>query len=214
MSQATGGPVSVLIVDDNDFFRRDVESWIRAEPRFNCIGSFADGNMGLEEILAKSPNLAIVDLPLPGLHGIEVIRSAHDRLPMVKLLVVTEMPDDHLVFEALEAGAEGFLDKPLGHASFFASLDEVLRDEYPLSSRARKLVAQKYRSMRPDSAAMSSLSHREREIAELAFIGLSDEAIAKRLSIALHTVRWHQKKHPLQASGPFPRRAPDETVWT
>ena len=193
MRQETHSGISVLIVDDDDFFRAQLQSWVKKDPRFRCVGSCSNGDIGLEEICSKKPSLAIVDLGLPGLHGVEVLWRTREQAPSVKLLAVAGLPDDHLVLEALEAGAHGFLEKPLQRETFFTSIDEILSGNHPLSIRARTLLVQRYRSLRPNPGVISELSNREKEVAKLVFVGMSDEAIGRALGISTETVRWHEK---------------------
>jgi DNA-binding NarL/FixJ family response regulator len=192
MNRESHGCASVVIVDD-DFFRKDLAARLAAHGRLQCIASCSDGESGLERICSLRPALALIDLVLPDMSGIELIARVRKQLPSVKLMAVTGIPDEHLVFEALEAEASGFLDKPLDNKTLFQSIDEVLRGGSPLSERARKLLVEKFRSLRPNRTIMGQLSEREREVAELSGFGLLDEAIAKKLGVSLSTIRTHQK---------------------
>lgn len=187
-------PISVLIIEDDDLFRAKLESWLRAESRFACVGSCADGETGLREILARKPALAIVDYALPEMYGDAVIWHAKLLLPGLKALVISGVPGDHVVFDSLDAGADGFLDKPIkAPAALFFQVDEVLAGKFPLADRACQLLVQSYQESRPKPWLMALLTDREKEVAELTCHGLANGAIAHKLGISLDTVQTHQK---------------------
>ena len=191
--QPTAKRIAVILVEDDDFVRANVEAWLRGTMVYRCVGSFADGETALEAARALNPALAIVDFGLPGIKGAEVIWQLKRGDPRIKIILITGIPDDTIVFEALDAGVDGFLDKPLKREAFLAQLEEVMAGGCPLSARASKLLVEKYRQYRPSAYAMFPLTAREREIAELACRGFSNQAIAKTLGISASTVATHQK---------------------
>ena len=193
LSQFKGRRIRVVLVEDDDLFRAEMERWLRQADDFEILGSYRDGETALPNILQEKPDVVVLDFGLPGIKGDECTVWIKQRLPNVGVLIVTGLPDNAILFEALEAGADGFLDKPLKREAFLAQLEEVLAGGCPLSVRASKLLVENYRKYRPSAYEMFPLTAREREIAELACQGLNDEAIAKKLGIAIWTVRSHQK---------------------
>ena len=185
--------IAGILVEDDDFVRAQIEAWLRGAPAYRCVGSFPDGETALDEVRATNPALAIVDFGLPGIKGAEVIWQLKRGDPRIKIILITGIPDNAILFEALEVGVDGFLDKPLKREAFLAQLEEVLAGGCPLSARAAKLLVEDYRKYRPNAYEVRPLTAREREIAELVCRGLNDEAIAKKLGIAIWTVRTHQK---------------------
>jgi DNA-binding NarL/FixJ family response regulator len=192
-SSRHAGRITVLVADSDDFFRAKVESWLRADGLFQCVGAMADGRAALMEIVSKNPALAVIGLGLPGMKGGEVIWRAKQKAPSVKIAAVDGIADDSAVLEGLDAGADGLLDKPMDRAAFLDQLAEVARGGCPLSERARKLVLREYRQWRPRPAITWPLTSRQKEVAELVCLGLYDGAIARKLGISVATVRWHEK---------------------
>jgi two-component system, NarL family, nitrate/nitrite response regulator NarL len=190
------GPFSVVIVDDDPFFRAKIESWIAANSRFTCVASCEDGESGLEVICSKKPDIALVDFGLPDIKGDAVMWQAKERAPPTKVVAISGILGDYVALRALSARADGFLDKEdcLDPPKFFAELEEVLRGGCPLSERARKLVVRAWQACRPNPAVMDLLTEREREVAELLCLGLAEGAIAHKLGISVETVRWHVER--------------------
>ena len=191
--QATDETIAVILVEDDDRVRALVEAWLRGTMLYRCVGSFADGETALEAARALNPALAIVDFGLPGIKGGEVIWQLKRGDPRIKIILITGIPDNGIVFEALDAGVDGFLDKPLKREAFLAQLEEVRAGGCPLSARASRLLVEKYRQYQPKAFEMRPLTAREREIAELTCRGLSNLAIAKMIGISVLTVATHQK---------------------
>jgi DNA-binding NarL/FixJ family response regulator len=109
MTNHSASPITVIVVDNEDFFRAKVESWLRANPRFHCAGSFSDGETALMELVSKNPVVAVIDLALPGIKGDEVIWRVKERTPSIKIAAVSGIHGDSVVLDALDAGADGFL---------------------------------------------------------------------------------------------------------
>ncbi len=191
--KATSKTTSVILVEDDDRVRAEIEAWLIGARVYRCVGSFPDGETALDEVRATNPAMAIVDFGLPGIEGAEVVWRLKRGDSRIKIIVITGIPDNAILFEALDVGADGFLEKPLQRDAFLAQLGEVLAGGCPLSARATKLLVENYRKYRPNPYEMFPLTAREREIAELACRGFSNQAIAKELGIAALTVSTHQK---------------------
>ncbi|MHB8520981.1 MAG: response regulator [Limisphaerales bacterium] len=161
-------------MNDGDFFPRKIEAWPRSKLRFTCVASCADGETGFEAICAKQPALAVVDFGLPGIKGDQVIWRAKEQVPSVKIVSVSGIPDDSVVFRALSALRTGFWTRTTwGRASCFSRTQEVILGGFSLSERARKIVPQKWQECRPRATVGAVLTDRKREIAELACLGFT-----------------------------------------
>lgn len=103
--------LDIFIVDDSEFMRVSLRTLIRKVPEFNLIGEAADGESAIEQILALKPSVALVDLGLPGLSGIEVTKQIKAALPETRVLILTASDYRHDIFDALDAGADGYILK-------------------------------------------------------------------------------------------------------
>jgi DNA-binding NarL/FixJ family response regulator len=200
---------SVLIVEDEPEFLQRFTEAVLADPELSLVAGVTTGRAGLAMLEAQPPDVMLVDLGLPDISGIELIRHAAKHLPNCDVLVVTMFGDDAHVMGSIEAGATGYLLKDAQATRVAAAIHEVRAGGSPISpSIARKVLAA-FRvapQAQPASSAPampataaapaepSPLSERETEILRLVAKGFSFEAVGELLSISPHTVVTHVKK--------------------
>jgi DNA-binding NarL/FixJ family response regulator len=176
------GPVTVLVADDQESVRSAFEFFISAEPGMRLVGSAADGIAAVEEIRRLRPDVALLDIRMPGIDGIEVARRVRDDPEITtRVVMVTTFDLDEHVLDALDAGACGFLLKTAGPTLLVALISPsiTLRLLARLSGRAR------------ERAGTVTLSPREEDVVRLVAQGLSNEEIGGRLHVTLSTVKTH-----------------------
>jgi DNA-binding NarL/FixJ family response regulator len=200
---------SVLIVEDEPEFLQRFTEAVLADPELSLVAGVTTGRAGLAMLDAQPPDVMLVDLGLPDISGIELIRHAAKHLPNCDVLVVTMFGDDAHVMGSIEAGATGYLLKDAQATRVAAAIHEVRAGGSPISpSIARKVLAA-FR-VAPQAAATvpaptapvapaapaepSPLSERETEILRLVAKGFSFDAVGELLSISPHTVVTHVKK--------------------
>ena len=200
---------SVLIVEDEPEFLQRFTEAVLADPELSLVAGVTTGRAGLAMLEAQPPDVMLVDLGLPDISGIELIRHAAKHLPNCDVLVVTMFGDDAHVMGSIEAGATGYLLKDAQATRVAAAIHEVRAGGSPISpSIARKVLAA-FRvapQAQPASSAPampataaspaepSPLSERETEILRLVAKGFSFDAVGELLSISPHTVVTHVKK--------------------
>jgi DNA-binding NarL/FixJ family response regulator len=204
---------SVLIVEDEPEFLQRFTDAVLADPQLSLVAGVTTGRAGLAMLDAQPPDVMLVDLGLPDISGIELIRHAAKYLPNCDVLVVTMFADDAHVLGSIEAGATGYLLKDAQATRIAAAIHEVRAGGSPISpSIARKVLAA-FRVAPQTSAAAaatqpaavpapapaaaaepSPLSERETEILRLVAKGFSFDAVGELLSISPHTVVTHVKK--------------------
>ena len=183
--------ISLAIVEDLAEVREGLKQFISLNPEFNILGTFQTAEEALYNIPRLDPDIAIMDINLPGMNGIECIRQLKKKATRTQFVMFTVYENDDKVFEALKAGASGYLLKNTG----LIQLTEALRDLHhggsPMSANiARKLVSL-FREEHIDKEPTSGLSKRENEILQLLAKGLLYKEIASRLGISVGTVRQH-----------------------
>lgn len=201
-------PVTVLVVEDEPEFLRRFSEAVLADARLQLLGAVASGRAGLAMLDAQPPDVLLVDLGLPDLSGIELIRHVAARHPGCDALVVTMFGDDAHVIGSLEAGATGYLLKDASAARIADAVCEVNAGGSPISpSIARRVLARFRAAPGPASAPSataapapaaapaepSPLSERETELLRLVAKGFSFESVAEVLGISPHTVVTHVK---------------------
>ncbi len=204
-------PVGVLIVEDEPEFLRRFSEAVLGDPRLRLLGAVTTGQAGLALLDAQQPHVLLVDLGLPDISGIELIRHAARRHAGCDVLVVTMFADDEHVLASIEAGATGYLLKDASAARIAAAIHEVREGGSPISPSIARRLLSRFRSglpAHPDagapatsgapsaplpSAEPSPLSDRETELLRLIAKGLGFDAVAEVLHISPHTVVTHVK---------------------
>ena len=183
--------ITLAIVEDLDEVREGLKSFLSLNKEFSVLDTFKTAEEALFEVPKLKPDVVIMDISLPGMNGIECIRQVRDKCPRTQFMMFTVYENDEKVFEALKAGASGYLLKNTGLVQLVESLKELHNGGSPMSSNiARKLVTI-FREQQKEAALIQALSNRENEILQLLAKELLYKEIADQLSISVATVRQH-----------------------
>ena len=187
------GPIRFCLVEDHEATREFLLKMLRREDGMVCLGAFGDGRKALAEIPPLAPDVVLMDLHLPGLGGIECVRALKRAHPRIEFLVLTTYDDTDLIFDALRAGASGYLLKRAPVPELVNAIVEVSRGGSPMSMEIARRVVSHFHQVRPATREEEKLSQREREILELLAKGLTYKAIADRLGLSPSTI--HNRLH-------------------
>ena len=183
--------VRVAIVEDDAGVREGWKLLINTEPGFHCVGACESGEEALKLLPDHKPDVVLMDINLPGISGIECALRLKERLPHTQVLMVTVYADNEHVFEALQAGATGYLLKSASPEELVRAINEVTAGGAPMTSQiARKVIAAFRRTPAPAVAA-AQLTPREEEILGLLARGFSNKEIGARLDNSVETIRVH-----------------------
>ena len=183
--------ISLAIVEDLLEVREGLEQFISLNPEFTILDTFQTAEDALRDLPRLNPDIVIMDINLPGMSGIECIRQIKKKVPGTQFMMFTVYENDEKVFEALKAGASGYLLKNTGLLQLIEALKELHKGGSPMSaSIARKLVSL-FQEERAAAQPDTGLSKRENEILQLLSRGLLYKEIADELCIAVGTVRQH-----------------------
>jgi DNA-binding NarL/FixJ family response regulator len=183
--------ITLVIVEDLDEVRDGLKNFISLSSDFKVLNTFKTAEEALTDIPKLKPDIVIMDINLPGINGIECIKQVKDKSPGTQFMMFTVYENDEKVFEALKAGASGYLLKNTGLVQLIESLKELYNGGSPMSANiARKLVTV-FREKEKDTMSVQLLSQRENEILQLLTKGLLYKEIASQLSISVATVRQH-----------------------
>lgn len=181
----------VLIFEDNDFLRESLSSLIKLNDGYVLAGSRANVMSVKSDVQSVSADIILMDIDMPGMTGIEAVRTIRTFNSGIPILMLTVFDDNEHVFEAIKNGASGYLLKKHVTNRLFDAMEEALEGGSPMSPSIARMVIT---SMQTPQANSYNLSPREKEILGLLSKGESYKMIANRLGISLDTVRTHIKK--------------------
>jgi DNA-binding NarL/FixJ family response regulator len=186
--------ISLVIVEDLDEVREGLEQFISLNKEFKILDTFKTAEEAIYDLPKLKPDIVIMDINLPGVNGIDCIKEVKNKVPKTQFMMFTVYENDEKVFEALKAGASGYLLKNTGLVQMIQALKELHDGGSPMSANiARKLVTV-FRDREKELKELESLSQRENETLQLLSKGLLYKEIAEQLSVSVNTVRQHIHK--------------------
>jgi DNA-binding NarL/FixJ family response regulator len=181
----------VVIVEDDRAVRENLVALINMDERLRLLGAFGSAEIALRDVPALQPALAVMDINLPRMNGIECVARLKLKLPSLHVLMLTVYEDDDSVFRALKAGASGYLVKRDAAEKLLNALQEIQQGGAPMSAHIARQVVQFFHRSEVPAAESEHLSPRETEILDLLVQGLILKEVADQLGIGLETVRTH-----------------------
>jgi DNA-binding NarL/FixJ family response regulator len=191
---SSGPPVRVALVEDQRDIREGLALLINGTHGYHCTGSYRSMDEALPAIASRLPEIVLVDLGLPGMSGIEGIRRLKEAHPGLVLLVLTVYDNDERIFDALCAGASGYLLKKTPPAKLLESLNEALAGGAPMSPEVAHRVVALFRAFRPPETADHHLTPHELRLLKLLVEGFSYKTAATELGVTAKTVSFHLQK--------------------
>jgi NarL family two-component system response regulator LiaR len=184
--------ITVLIIDDHAVVRQGIQSFLETNPDLEVIGSAEDGAAAIRLAEALAPDVALVDLILPGMDGVEITRALHRVSPRTQIIIFTSFHEDEQVFPAIRAGALSYLLKDARPNEIADAIRKAARGEAVLDSRvATRIVQGLQGDDRVQANPFSVLSDRELEVLRLVATGANNQEIAEKLVIGESTVKTH-----------------------
>jgi two-component system response regulator NreC len=185
----------ILLADDHTILRAGLKMMLNAQPDMEVVGEAQDGRQSIYEAQRLHPDIILMDITMPDMNGIEATRQIKKLLPEAKVLMLTMHENDEYVFQALRAGASGYLLKEAADTDLIRALHVVYSGQFYLSPIAQSVMVgdylQRVRSGE-EKDSYSSLTEREREILKLVAEGYTNNQIAERLVISPKTVDTHR----------------------
>ncbi len=183
----------VAVVEDNSGLREQLERILMAAPGVCCVGTFSSAEQALEGIAALHPDVILMDINLPGMSGIECVARLRKDLSVAHVIMLTVYEDSERIFQALKAGADGYLVKTSPTKTLLQAIEDVYMGGAPMSSQIARKVVRQFRQTDAVSDESKRLSPRERETIELLAGGYVYKEIADKMSIGSETVRTYIK---------------------
>ena len=188
-SDQSGKSISVFLLDDHEVVRRGVRDLLEAEPDITVIGEAGTASSALARIPALRPDVAVLDVRLPDGDGVSVCREIRSRMPEVACLMLTSFGDDEALFDAIMAGAAGYVLKQIRGTDLVGAVRTVATGESMLDPRAASQLMARLRDSSRKRDPLADLTEQERKILELIGEGLTNRQIGERIFLAEKTVK-------------------------
>ena len=184
-------PITISIVEDNADLRRSISYILKSSPACEIIGEYVSAEDFLDNLESNIPDVVLMDINLPGINGIEATRILKQTHPRVQLIILTVFDDDENVFQAVCAGACGYLTKPVMPGILLEAVEQAFAGASPMSPHIARRVVDLFRQFAPPPKVDYNLTEREQEVLELLTLGYDNKLIAEKLFISTFTIRAH-----------------------
>lgn len=185
--------INVVIVEDNNVIREGLAALVNGTTGYSCVGTFSNCEDFLSKLGTLQPDVVLMDIGLPGMNGIEGVKLAVQKNPDINILMLTVYEDSEKVFDALCAGACGYLVKKTPPAKLLEAIKDVYEGGSPMSSNVAREVITAFKESKSIDQNNSGyeLSEREKSVLSLLADGYNYQEIANSLFISVDTVRHH-----------------------
>ena len=185
--------ISVSIVEDNEKLRGTLARVLNRAEGFRCVSQHPSAEDALKELPEVKPDVVLMDINLPGMNGVECVRQLKKVLPGIQIIMLTVYEDTENIFDALAAGASGYLLKRTTGSELIEAIQDVQRGGSPMTAHIARKVVQSFQKNAPAQPA-ESLSEREQQVLDLLSHGLMYKEIADKLQISYETVHTYIRR--------------------
>jgi DNA-binding NarL/FixJ family response regulator len=186
--------ISVFLVDDHRILREGLHILLESQGDIEVVGEAENGNKAIEGITSKKPDVAVMDITMPELNGIEAAQIIHETLPETGIVILSIHSDLEHIFRALQAGAQGYLLKESAGAEVISAVRAVYLGRRYLSPSVRETVMQAHMQNYQVNSPLDLLSMREREVLQLTVEGHSSASIAENLNLSSKTIETYRSR--------------------
>ena len=187
-------PVSVSIVEDNEKLRGTLARVINRADGFRCVSDYGNAEDALKALPQVRPDVVLMDINLPGMNGVECVRQLKQLLPQTQVMMLTVYEDTENIFNALTAGANGYMLKRTSTKELLEAIHEVHRGGSPMTMHIARKVVQSFQKTAATAQPTENLSEREQQVLDLLSQGLMYKEIADKLAISYETVHTYIRR--------------------
>ena len=181
----------IILVDYHEIVRLGLKTLLSRYPQFEVVADASDAREALDQVRRHEPDVVVMDIRLPGKNGVEATREITERYPNVKVIMLTSYADEDILFDAIAAGASGYVLKQIGSDDLVRALEQVGRGESLLDPAVTQKVFQRVRqnARKAEDAAFGALTEQELHILALVTEGMTNKEIAAKVYLSEKTVR-------------------------
>jgi DNA-binding NarL/FixJ family response regulator len=183
--------ITVSIVEDDRDTRETLATLLDGTGQVRCLGRYGSAEDALRGIPGENPQVALVDINLPGMSGIDCVAKLKSQLPALQVLMITTYEERDLIFNSLRAGASGYLLKNMSHVELAQAVEQVHAGGAPMSMQIARKVVDHFHQIKKPVSEVETLTQREQEILALLAQGDFYKEIGEKLGISLNTVKTH-----------------------
>jgi DNA-binding NarL/FixJ family response regulator len=187
-------PTNVSIVEDNEQLRGTLARVLNRSDGFRCLSQYADAESALQGLPKDQPDVVLMDINLPGMNGVECVRQLKQNCPQIQIMMLTVYEDTENIFNALAAGASGYLLKRTKSAELLEAIREVKRGGSPMTTHIARKVVLSFQKVGPSPQPTENLSQREQEVLDCLSQGFLYKEIAEKLGISYETVHTYIRR--------------------
>ncbi len=181
----------ICIVEDDGGLRESIAEFITETAGYECLGTFATGEAALKSIPSLSPAVVLMDINLPGMSGTQCVKRLKEKMPQLQVMMLTVYENSDQIFEALAAGASGYLLKSTPPEKLIEAIDDLRNGGSPMSSHIARKVVQAFQSGAPATPLLQQLAPREQEVLSLLSKGHAYKQIAADMNVSMGTIRTY-----------------------
>jgi Response regulator containing a CheY-like receiver domain and an HTH DNA-binding domain len=187
-------PTNVSIVEDNDKLRGTLARVLNRADGFRCVSQYANAEDALKDLPQVRPDVVLMDINLPGMNGVQCVRQLKALLPGIQVMMLTVYEDTENIFNALTAGANGYMLKRTSSKELLEAIQEVHQGGSPMTMHIARKVVQSFQRSAASAPPTENLSEREQQVLDLLSLGLMYKEIADKLGISYETVHTYIRR--------------------
>ncbi|HEV2318945.1 MAG TPA: response regulator transcription factor [Verrucomicrobiae bacterium] len=191
MTTADSALIKVCIVEDNDDMRESVAQVLNQTPGLRCMNTYASAEAAVQDLPDQKPDVALVDIHLPGMNGIQCVSQLKARLPQLQVLMLTRYEQSDMIFDSIRAGASGYLLKHTPAEELIRAVEQVHAGGAPMTMQIARKVISHFQQIQKPASEVEKLTPREQEVLTLLAKGYLYKEIAANLGISINTLRNH-----------------------
>jgi DNA-binding NarL/FixJ family response regulator len=184
-------PIKICIVEDNADMREGVAQLLNQAPGLRCLSTYASAEAAVRDLPLQKPDVALVDINLPGMNGIECVAKLKAQLPQLQVLMLTRYEQSDVIFDSIRAGASGYLLKHIPAEELILAVEQVHSGGAPMTMQIARKVINHFQQITKASSDVEKLTPREQEVLTLLSKGYLYKEIASNLGISINTLRNH-----------------------